>query len=304
MLDVHRLKIFVRVAELRSFSKAAQASYLTQPTVSQHIQALEDFLGLALFDRLGREVCLTRAGEILFGFARQITHLAEETLQTLEHFKGNKTGSLVIGASTIPGEYMLPHLLGEFVRSYPGVTTVLRIADTRQTIDDLAARTIDVGLVGAKINHACIQFTRLADDEQIVVVPRGHRWCQEPVIDLQELCREPFVIRESGSGSRMALGKKLHSAGITTDSLTIAAELGSTTAIKQAVKAGVGVALISERAVDEELAAGILRKVPVSGMSFIRSFYLVQDRRRTPSPLCKTFVQFLKKTVSTHTSGT
>lgn len=295
MLDIHRLKIFAKVAELKSFSKAAQAIYLTQPTVSQHVNALEEYLELKLFDRLGKEVRLTRAGEILYGFARQLTVMADDTLQALEHFKGLKSGSINIGSSTIPGEYVLPHMLGAFARQFPGVKTVLHIADSQQTVNDLRNRTIDLGIVGAKIPGSSLRYTRLIDDEQVVVVPRGHRWWHADTVVLQDLCREPFVIRESGSGSRMALGRALQRSGIDTESLNIAAELGSTTAVKQAVKAGVGVALISERAVAEEVQLEVLKTVQVSGISFTRAFYLVQDSRRTPSPMCKTFVQFMKR---------
>ncbi len=295
MLDIHRLKIFAKVAELRSFSKAAQAIYLTQPTVSQHVNALEEYLELKLFDRLGKEVRLTRAGEILYGFAKQITVMADDTLEALDHFKGMKSGSILIGSSTIPGEYVLPQLLGVFSQQFPNVKTVLHIADSQQTVNELRARNIDLGIVGAKIPDSSLQYTRLLEDEQVIVIPHGHRWWNADAIELAELCREPFVIRESGSGSRMALGKELLRAGISTDSLNIAAELGSSTAVKQAVKAGVGVALISERAVREEIQLRTLKNVQVRDIYFPRAFYLVQDGRRTLSPICKTFVQFIKK---------
>ncbi len=295
MLDIHRLKIFAKVADFKSFSKAAQVLYLTQPTVSQHINGLEEYLGLKLFDRLGKEVRLTRAGEILYGFAKQLTTMADETLQALEHFKGIKSGSIIIGASTIPGEYVLPQLLGDFAHRHPGVKTVLHITDSRQTLDELLARNIDVGIVGTKIKKPSLRYTSLLDDEQIVVAPSGHRWPEHDTIELAELCREPFVIRESGSGSRMELGRHLQQAGVSTESLNIAAELGSATAVKQAVKAGMGVALISERAVREELKSRLLKKVGVRGIAFKRAFYLVQDTRRTPSPLIEAFVQFIQK---------
>jgi DNA-binding transcriptional LysR family regulator len=188
----------------------------------------------------------------------------------------------------------LPQLLGEFTHRHPGVKTVLHITDSRQTLEELLARNIDVGIVGAKIQKPSLNFTPLLDDEQIVIAPSKHRWKETETIDLAELCREPFVIRESGSGSRMELGRHLQQAGISTESLNIAAELGSATAVKQAVKAGMGVALISERAVGEELESKLLKRVTIRNMTFKRSFYLVQDSRRTPSPLIEAFVEYIK----------
>lgn len=127
MLDIHKLKIFIKVADLKSFSNAAHKMYLTQPTVSQHITALEGYLGLKLFDRLGKETALTKAGEILYRYAKQLTALADETHQAMNHFRGKKTGHITLGASTIPGEYILPGLLGRFKNAYPKIKITLKI---------------------------------------------------------------------------------------------------------------------------------------------------------------------------------
>ena len=136
MLDIHQLEIYVKVAELKSFSKAAQTIYLTQPTISQHMNALENYLGTKLFDRLGKEVVLTKAGEVLYGYAKQITGLRREAEQALDHFMGKKSGHLIMGASTIPGEYILPSLLGKFKEHYPAIRTTLRIGDTEEIVEE------------------------------------------------------------------------------------------------------------------------------------------------------------------------
>jgi len=293
MLDTHRLKIFLKIAELKSFSRAAHELYLTQPTVSQHIAALEQFVGLPLFDRADRDITLTKAGELLYTYARQIIALQDEAVQALDHFKGRKSGHLVIGASTIPGEYLLPPLLGNFKAGYPDIQITMRIADTAVIVAELLNRNIELGIVGDRIKDENLQYARLSDDELVLIVPRGHRWWAKKEIPLDELAREPLVMRERGSGSRMSLERNLRDAGIRPDQIQVAAEMGSTAALKHAVRSGVGCSFISRRAVLDEVAHGLLRIIAVAGPTFSRAFYVATDRKRTLSPLGKAFRDFL-----------
>ncbi len=293
MLDIHQCEIFVQVAELKSFSKAAQRMYLTQPTVSQHIYALENYLGTRLFDRLGKEVALTRAGEVLYGYAKQITALRGKAQQAVDLFLGKKSGHLVLGASTIPGEYILPQQLGKFKTLYPAIRITLRIGDTEKIMEELLSRKIELGIVGAKLANPRVQFTSFVEDELILAVPRGHRWWKRASIALHELYDEPFIMREAGSGTRISMEKLLHERGITADNLNIIAEVGSTTAVKQAIKARLGISLISARAVEEELGLGTFKKIAIQKVGFPRTFFIIQDRRQTPSPLCEALLQFL-----------
>jgi len=295
MLDIHQLEIFAKVAELKNFSKAAQEMYLTQPTISQHVSSLENYLGIKLFDRMGKEVALTKAGEILYRYAKQITALRGEAQQALDHFRGKKSGHLTLGASTIPGEYILPSLLGKFKREYPSISVTLRIGDTEEIIDELLTSKIELGIIGAKISHARLHYTSFVEDELIVVVPRGHRWWKKTSIGIQELCDEPFIMREAGSGTRISMEKRLDEIGIPPDRLKIIAEVGSTTAVKQAIKAHLGVSLISERAVEEEIRLQQFRKVPLKKVEFKRTFFIIQDKKRSTSPLCKALIQFLSE---------
>jgi len=295
MFDIHKLEIFSKVAELKSFSRAAHEMYLTQPTVSQHITALENYLGLTLFDRMGKEVTLTKAGEILYQYAKQIITLTGEARQALDHFMGKKTGNLVLGASTIPGEYILPPLLGQFKILYPEIRITLKIGDTEEIVNALLNGNVELGIIGAKISNARLQYSRFLDDELIVVVPRGHRWWRKSCVDVHELVDEPFIMRESGSGTRISMEKRLQQLGISADSLKIIAEVGSTTAVKQSIKANLGISLISERAVEDEIKLKLLKKIPIKETKFTRTFFIIQDKKRTPSPLCKSLTHFLNK---------
>jgi DNA-binding transcriptional LysR family regulator len=293
MLDTHRLKIFLKIAELKSFSRAAHELYLTQPTVSQHIAALEQFVGLPLFDRADRDITLTKAGELLYAYARQIITLQDEAVQALDHFKGRKSGHLVIGASTIPGEYVLPPLLGDFKGLYPAIQLTMRIADTAVIVQELLSRNLELGIVGGRIKDERLQYAKCADDEQVLIVPRRHRWWSKKEVALADLAGEPLVMREQGSGSRMSMELNLREAGMNPGQLLVSAEMGSTAALKHAVRSGVGVAFISRRAVVDEVAHGLLRIIPVAGQTFARVFYVVTDRKRTLSPLGKAFRDFL-----------
>jgi DNA-binding transcriptional LysR family regulator len=293
VLDIHQLEIYAKVAELKSFSKAAQAMYLTQPTVSQHITTLENHLGTKLFDRLGKEVVLTKAGEVLYKYAKQITGLRGEAEQALDHFLGKKSGHLTLGASTIPGEYILPPLLGKFKEQFPAIKTTLRIGDTEEIVDELLTRKIETGIIGAKISNSRLQFIPFVEDELILVVPRGHRWWNRTALGIQELTDEPFVMREAGSGTRISMEKRLSKLGIAADSLKVIAEMGSTTAVKQAIKAKLGISLVSAKAVEEEIRGKVFKKIPIKKAAFLRTFFIIRDKTQTPSPLCEALINFL-----------
>ncbi|MEI6125695.1 MAG: selenium metabolism-associated LysR family transcriptional regulator [Pseudomonadota bacterium] len=295
MFDLHRLKIFVKIAELKSFSKAALELYLTQPTVSQHISSLEVYFGLPLFDRTGREVTLTGAGEILYRYACQIVTLQKEAEQSLNHFLDKKTGHLIIGASTIPGEYILPELLGLFKKLYPLINITLKIGDTEAIIHSLLDRTIELGVVGARIKDDRLHYSRLCDDELVLIVPQKHPWWNRKEINLRELLEEPFVMRERGSGTRISIEKRLREEGIGPDELRVAAEVGSTTAVKESVRARLGISLVSARAVRSELRYRLLKKVAIKDTAFPRTFYIISDKQRTPSPICSELMQYLQK---------
>ena len=293
-MDLRRLEVFAKVAELGSFSRAAEALYLTQPTVSEHVRALEDELGVQLLDRLGRGATPTRAGQLLLGYARRILGLAREAQQALDQFQGRMSGELVIGGSTIPGEYVLPALIGTFKTKYPDISLSLLIGDSRQVGAWVEEGRAELAVVGARPASRALESRELMPDELVIVVPGGHPWASRKTVSLDELRREPMVMRERGSGSREAVEHVLEKAGVTLASFRIVGEMGSTQAVKQAVRAGVGVALISRRAVDDECRAGLVACVKVKDLEVARSFYLVTHRDRTRSPLAQAFLDFLE----------
>lgn len=293
-MDLRQLEVFAGVFEHRSFSRAASALRLTQSTVSEHVRLLEEELGARVFDRLGRETVPTRAGELLYGYARRMLALRGEARQALDQFLGQVTGLLVVGASTIPGEYVLPPLIGRFRERHPRVSVTLQIADTRRIVQALVDGQVDLGVVGAEPSTRGVEARALMADELVAVVPARHPWRARREVAVEDLASEPLVIREAGSGSREALERALEEAGTSLSNMTVIAEMGSTGAIKQAVKAGVGVSVMSRRAVEDECRLGLIGCVGLRGLAVTRHFYVVTHAARSRSPLCQAFLEFLQ----------
>ncbi|MFQ5520732.1 MAG: selenium metabolism-associated LysR family transcriptional regulator, partial [Candidatus Methylomirabilia bacterium] len=279
---------------LGSFSKAAEALFLTQPTVSEHIRALEDELGTRLLDRLGRGAAPTKAGELLLGYARRILQLHREARQALELFQGRLSGELVVGASTTPGEYILPAVIGRFKEKYPEISISLSIGDTQQVVDWVREAKVEVAMVGARVPHPVLEYKELTPDELVVAVSSNHPWHGRKTVTLEEVQAEPLIVRERGSGSRQALERALAEVGLDLRAFRVVGEMGSTQAIKQAVRAGVGISLISKRAVEVECHANLVWCVEVTNLRFARSFYLITHRDRSRSPLAEAFRAFLE----------
>jgi DNA-binding transcriptional LysR family regulator len=294
-LKLNQLEILCKIIESGSFSRAAVSLRLSQPTLTEHIKSLEDYLGVTLLDRLGREVVPTKAGEILYEYAQKILKLKAEAEQKLYSLKGELKGELVVGASTIPGEYILPALIKDFRDNFPTIFIKLSIGDTKKVIDETLNNQIELGIVGAEVKSAKLEYYPFVKDELILVVPPISSWKKVKSITIEKLKEVPFVLREEGSGTRMIMEKTLESHGMDVSDLEVVATLGSTTAVIQAIKSGGGCSIVSCRAVKEELKKGILKFIPIEKVRFYRKFYLVLRRGKTRSPLCEAFSNFLLK---------
>jgi DNA-binding transcriptional LysR family regulator len=301
-MDLRRLEIFVKVAELGSFSRAAEALFLTQPTVSEHVRALEDSLGVQLLDRLGRSTTPTRAGTLLLGYARRMLALSREAAQAIEQFQGRMNGELTLGGSTIPGEYVVPELIGGFRGKYPDVRVSLLIGSSREVQSWVEDGRVEIGVVGAAPAARILEGRQLMADELVVVVGAEHPWAGRVEVSLDDLKAEPLILRERGSGSRETFERALESAGLDLGVFRVVGEIASTQAIKQAVRAGVGVSLISRRAVVDECRAGLLACVKIRDLTLSRAFYLMTHRDRSRSPLAQAFLTFLESRMAADSS--
>lgn len=295
-MDFWQLTIFCKVVEFKSFSRAAEAIHLSQPTVSSHIKDLEEHCGFRLLDRLGKEVLPTKAGELLFTYARRLLALRDETESALSQFRGITKGSLTLGGSTIPGGYILPAVIGRFIKSHPEVQITLIIRDTREIADSILNGDVELAVTGAPLSDPAIFQEPLFEDDMRLIVPAGHPWAKRKSIPADMLKSEPFVTREEGSGTLKSLDQSLTDAGFNPSDLKISARMGNTVSVCEAVKCGVGVSILSTLAVERDIQAGLLAAISIEGVNLKRSFYLTRHKKRTPSPLAEAFAAFLRKT--------
>jgi len=295
-IDFRHLETFCRVTALKSFSKAAEDIFLTQSTVSGHILSLEKSLSTRLFDRTGREVRLTKAGEIFFRYASNILSSRSELINALSEFSQGIRGELSLGASTIPGEYLLPRLMGIFKMEYPHFTISLKISDTREIIQYVLDGIVEFGLTGANPKHSALRYEKYGEDEVIAVSLPDHLLARKKNAELDDLMREPWIIREEGSGTRMAVENALRKRGKNLKQFRVAIEMGSTSSVKEGVKAGLGLAFVSKKAVEEDLNRGRLCRLGVEGIDpILRQIYIVSRRGRTLSPIGSAFLRFLRR---------
>lgn len=292
-MDLWQLKIFCKVVELQSFSKAGEAVHLSQPTISSHIKDLEAHFGTRLIDRLARQAQPTKAGDLLYAHACRLMALRDETESAMAQFVGKVRGRLTIGGSTIPGGYVLPRVIGDFARSYPGVRVALRVGDTADVLAQIGDGRIELGIVGAQAQEERFKQVPVLEDELCLVVPPRHRWAAHSAVAMKALPAEPFILRETGSGTLKALARMLEAEGYRLSDLNVVAEMGSTEAVRQAIKSGVGVSVMSAMAVAEDIEAGALKRLTVGSTPFKRHFYLTRHRQRSMSPLCKAFAGFV-----------
>ncbi len=294
-LDFRKLEVFYWVAELKSFSRAAEHLSLRQPTVSAHIHELEEKLGSKILNRVGGNVSPTALGRILFQQAKALLSLKRETLAAVESFQGRVKGDLLVGGSNIPGEYILPGKLGSFIQKYPEVKPILRIGDSAEIVEDVLDGKVEVGFIGFRGENRSLSFHRIWKDEMVLAVPKGHPMSRLKAVSLKDLRGEKFISREGGSGTLRSFRDLLNRRGVEPDKLlNVSMELGSTEAIKEALIAGLGVSILSKSSILREIRDGILKQIPIRGLKLERDFYQVFHRQRSLSPVSQAFIQFLK----------
>ena len=293
-MELKQLQIFVSIWEHLNISRAAEEVHLTQPTVSSHLKTLEEELGVKLFNRTSKEITPTKAAKLIYPYAIEILRLNKQIIQTVDDFLGKEKGLLEIGASNIPGQYLLPSLLGEFKKDRPKIEIRLLISDTSKIVEDVFLNKIELGLVGAKVVKDHLLFHELFYDELIFIVASSHHLSKKKEIALKDILDEPMIIREYGSGTRMTIEKKLAEEKVSIKDFRIVLEAGSTEAVRQAVKAGVGCAIISKRAVKDDIDCKRLFALKIKDFSITRKFYLVTHKTRILSPIAEAFIEFLK----------
>ncbi|MCX8027761.1 MAG: selenium metabolism-associated LysR family transcriptional regulator [Thermodesulfovibrionales bacterium] len=277
-MDLHQLKVFVSVYKNRSFSKASEEIYLTQPTISDHIKSLEEELNCKLFDRLGRVTLPTPDADNLYPHVVDLLEKADNLKEIIQKGRNEVEGDIMIGASTIPGTYLLPQIMLSFKTTHPKVNFNVIIGDSSGIQEMVKKQDIYIGLIGAKMNSDRIVYEPFTHDELVLVAAKDY-----PVADSiskDDIRSLPLIIRESGSGTRKETEDFLSKLKIKISDLNIVMTLGSTEAVKEAVKAGLGCAVLSSFATSECLQFGVLKTINIEGLQMRRNFYIITHKKR------------------------
>lgn len=289
-MNLNHLAIFEAVAEAGSLSAASAKLHISQPAVSKQLREFEEALGLRLFDRLPRGVRLTAAGETLLDYSRRLFALERGAEQALAELRDLRAGRLALGASTTIGGYFLPGILAEYRRLHPGVEIALEIANTEEIQQRLLENALDLGFTEGFVESDELDAEVFAMDDLVIIAAPDHHLVGRTDLCAQEICGEPCVLREPGSGTRAVIERMLAERGLQHDGIM---SLGSTEAIKRAVAAGAGISLVSRTTVAPEVAAGALVELPVTDLKLQRPLHKVSLRHKQPGRAIQAFLELL-----------
>ncbi|MDQ7031227.1 MAG: selenium metabolism-associated LysR family transcriptional regulator [Desulfonauticus sp.] len=297
-MDLRKLEAFYYVYITGSFSKAGTEMFLSQPTVSAHVSALEKELGVLLFDRSGKVALPTPAGKLLFDRVREIFELVQKTKQEISLLKGKVEGEVVIGASTIPGNYLLPRTISGFLKLYKNVKIFLEIGDSLSIWNKVLTGKVDFGLTGALYEDSLLETVKLLEDDLIIIASKNY-WFKldSNTWNIGDLLDLPWVVREKGSGTRKSFEKALNSLGIFTSELNVVLEAQNTESLLQCVFQGVGLGFCSRLAAQKYLEKKELIEVKLKNIHISRCFYLVWHKRRTFLPLAQRLREVIIKDI-------
>ena len=291
MLDV-QLKIFKTIVEQNSFSKAAEVLHTTQSSVSQQIQHLEEYYGVKLFDRFYRRIRTTPAGEALYPYAVSMDRLCKEAEKTMQEFSTDIGGKLSLGASLTLGEYILPSVLVSFQNLYPQVGISMEVCNTEAVMERVRTGKVNIGFVEGPfaaseqlVSHAC------GGDRLVVITGRQSEFPDKPA--LGGLLQAKWVMRNAASGTRTVFENFIREHGSDPAALNVVMELESTQAIKEAVKAGLGISVVSDKAVAAELASGELKAVDLAEGTMLRPFTMLYHKSKFRTQAAEVFSTFV-----------
>ncbi|USG65547.1 LysR family transcriptional regulator [Brevibacillus ruminantium] len=285
------LLVFVTVAEMQNFSRAAEQLHMTQPAVSQHIAALERQLGTRLLERSNKYVRLNKAGEIVYHHAKEILGLHARMTDLVNDLLHTPSGNLVIGSSYTFGEYVLPHVIARMRSLYPMIKPTISIHNTKEIVELIGSRQLDVGIVEGECRDEKLCIEPFADDEMQLIVSPHHRLAGKETVKPEELEEETWIVREEGSGTREAAEKMFDRLDVHPQNLM---EFGSTQIIKESVEAGLGISLLSTWAIRKELKLGTLCLVRLQETPVRRKFSVVTQANQFRTKALELFLELLR----------
>lgn len=292
-MNIDSLKMFCLVVDEGSVSQAARLSFVSQPAVTRQIRQLEELYGAKLFERNAGKLSLSKAGEVLYPYAKEMVEYSKRSFEAIQEITSNQETVLNVGASLTIGEYLLPGLLGNFSKSYPELKFSLSIANTPNILAKLDNNEVDIAFVEGAFENEDFITEKFADDELILVTSSTHQWKEKNQIHIQELSEEKMIWRETNSGTRVIVENALQAYDIL-DKIKSAMELGSYQSIKSAVEADLGVSILPKLTVAKELNYGILHEVKVADFNISRDLWMVQKNHRFKKTGLKYFIDFIR----------
>jgi DNA-binding transcriptional LysR family regulator len=289
--SLRQLQVFESIARLGSFTRAAEELFLTQPTVSMQIKKLEQAVGLPLFEQVGKKVYLTAAGEALRETAREVLESLAHLEMEVADLQGLKTGQLRLAVVTT-AKYFAPRVLGEFSQRYPGIDVALKVTNRERLLERMAGNVDDLYIMGRPPQSTDYAFEPYLANPLVVVAPRSHPLAGRKRISVERISREPFIIREAGSGTRMAMEHLFAEHGLP---LNVRMELGSNEAIKQAILGGLGISVLSRHTLNRNSDAGDLAVLDVQGFPIPWQWYVGHAKGKRLSPVARNFLEFLRE---------
>jgi len=295
-MDIKQLEAFVYVVETCSFSKAGELLHLTQPTISSHILSLERELNIKLIVRTTKETYPSEAGKLLYNYAKEILIMRENAVQAIRMFSQEMRGTITVAASTIPGQYYLPKILQSFREKYPDIKFNIQMTDSTDVVDRITTRTAEVGFSGTEIDAPKCIYREFADDRLVVITPNEERFRRYvgKGFPIRQIREEPFISRESGSGTRKETEAFLKELGIQVSELKTAVEVRSTESIIKMVSEGMGVAVLSKSACEDYQQFGKVLAFDFDNITLRRKLYIIKHKNSILSPIAQVFYDYAK----------
>ncbi|MEY8352435.1 selenium metabolism-associated LysR family transcriptional regulator [Lachnospiraceae bacterium 54-53] len=296
-MNLKQLEAFVCVAEVKSFSAAAKKLYITQPTVSAHISTLEKELGARLFVRTTKEVELSREGELLYDNARKMLQLEKNILRDFTRKDLTSSEKIIVGASTVPGQYILPQILSLFSRTYPGNQLELKEGDSMEVVRMVQEGRVEIGFTGTAVPDQTCVFEPFYSDRLVVIAPNIVRYRQygKTGFPREQFYEERWIVREEGSGTRKEAELYLKEMGLDLSRLKIVATISNQEAIKKSVGADMGISVISSAAVEDYVKQGSLLCFSLGDQEVYRKLYMVWSKNHKPGKAARLFLQFVRE---------
>ena len=294
-MEFNQLESFISVVKHKSFSKAAKELYLTQPTISNNIQGLERELNATLIDRKSKTITLTDAGKAFYKYAVELVNIRDQAKFNIFEHQSKIEGEIVINASTIPEQYILPYIIKDFTKEYPQVTFSVIHKNSKNIVDDILKGKQKFGMVGAKYNSNTLEYINFYEDEIVLAVPNNSHYpiSTGDALDIDFLMSEKFIFRREGSGTRQFVKQTLSKKGVSLDDLNIIFTIDSNEMIKKMIELELGISFMSKISIKNEIELELIKPLKVKGLNLNRSFYFVYNKNRTLSPTVEVFKEFL-----------